>query len=251
MDKMTLRTLVITSKVTFTPGNYDHLIIGLATCPQVAGLLILDNKNLSTFIKSIGALVHGAYRLGLTLIKNQFSDSQKQRERAYTFQRKPIWILKNLNSNEALKIITEHQFNLLLNARTRIFFEHGLLARPAFGAINIHHGLLPEQRGTMCDLWSLFNNEPSGFSIHKMNSKIDAGDILKVVRVSDGTDKDYIKYLRKSAREELKAVYETLKNIELAGEIQGRPNIKSSDSPKTKDPTRKDIKIIKRKALLI
>ena len=251
MAKRTLRTLVITSKVTFAPGNYDPVIIGLAACPQVAGLLILDNKNWSTFAKSIGALAHGAYRLGGTLMTNQFWHSQQHRLHAYAAQRKPVWTLKRLNSPEALKIIHAYRFDLLLNARTRVFFGKDLLEAPALGAINIHHGLLPAQRGTMCDLWSLFNAEPCGFSVHKMNSEIDSGDILKVVTVSDGTDTDYIKYLRKSAPAELQAVCEILGDIESTGEINGRPNVQPIDLPARKDPARRDIKIIKRGELLI
>jgi folate-dependent phosphoribosylglycinamide formyltransferase PurN len=251
MVERMLKTLVITSKVTFAPDNYDPLIVGLAACPQVAGLLILDNKGLSTISRSIGALAHGAYRLGITLIKNHFSNSQKRREQAYLSRKKPVWTLKRLNSPETLRIIEEYQFDLLLNARTRAFFDTQLLAKPAYGAINIHHGLLPEQRGTMCDLWSLSDSEPSGFSIHRMNAEIDAGDILKVVIVSDGTDRDYIKYLIKSSQAELKTVCETLAKIESSGEIRGSANIKSSNLPKRKDPTRADIRSIKRKELLI
>lgn len=251
MEKITLRTLVITSKVTFVPSNYDHLIAGLATCPQVAGLLVLDNRNLSTFTRSISALVHGAYRIGSTLISNQFNNSHKRRAHAYASQKKPVWTLKRLNSPETVKIIDENRFNLLLNARARAFFEKDILEKPVFGAINIHHGLLPEQRGTMCDLWSLFNQEPCGFSIHKMNSEIDGGDILKVVKVSDGMEKDYLEYLRKSAHEELKAVRDILEKIELAGEIETYANVIAGQSIKRRDPTRKDIKLIKRKALLI
>ena len=251
MAKRPLKTLVITSKITFVPDNYDFLITGLAACPQVGGLLILDNGGFSNFIKSIGAMLKGAYRIGLTLFTNRFGNSQQRREHAYQSQGKPVWTVKRLNSDEALRIIAEHQFDLLLNARTRAFFQEGLLATPALGAINIHHGMLPEQRGTMCDLWSLSNAEPCGFSIHKMTSEIDAGEIIKTVTVSDGTDKDYVKYLEKSSRRELLAVCEILKDIEKAGKINGYPNIKSGVTPMRTDPTRKDIKEIKRRALQI
>jgi len=251
MNGTRLRTLVITSKVTFAPDNYDPVIVALAACPQVAGLVILDNKGLSTLSRSIGALAYGAYRLGLTLIKNHFSNSQKRREQAYSTWNKPVWTVKRLNSPETLKIIEENQIDLLLNARTRAFFGEQLLEKAAYGGINIHHGLLPEQRGTMCDLWSLFNNEPSGFSIHKMNAELDGGDILKVVTVSDGTDRDYLAYLVKSSQAELKTVIETLEKIESTGEISGYANIKSSDLPQRSDPTRRDIRSIKRRELQI
>lgn len=251
MANRPLKTLVITSKITFVPDNYDYLITGLANCPQVGGLLILDNGGFSNFIKSIGALLKGAYRIGLTLLTNRFGNSQQRREHAYQSLGKPVWTVKRLNSDETFRFIAEHRFNLLLNARTRAFFQEDLLATPALGAINIHHGVLPEQRGTMCDLWSLFNGEPCGFSIHRMTSEIDAGEIIRTVTVSDGSDKDYIEYLEKSSRQELSAVCEVLEDIERAGKIIGYPNIKSDATPIRTDPTRKDIKKIKSKALQI
>lgn len=251
MAKKPLKTLVITSKITFVPDNYDFLITGLAACPQVGGLLILDNGGFSNFLKSVGALLKGAHRIGLTLFSNRFGNSRQRREHAYRSQGKPVWTVKRLNSDETLRIIAEHQFDLLLNARTRAFFQEGLLAAPALGAINIHHGMLPEQRGTMCDLWSLFNAEPCGFSIHKMTAEIDAGEIIRTVTVSDGSDKDYIRYLEKSARQELSAICEILEDIEATGRIRGYPNIKSGTTPMRTDPTRKDIKRIKRRALQI
>lgn len=251
MAERTLKTLVVTSKVTFAPDNYDPLIVGLAACPQVAGLLVLDNKGWSTVARSIAALAYGAYGLGMTLIKNHFRNSQERREQAYLSRKKPVWSVKRLNSPETCRIIEEYQFDLLLNARTRAFFAPQLLAKPAYGAINIHHGLLPEQRGTMCDLWALSDNAPSGFSIHKMNAEIDAGDILKVVIVSDGTDRDYIKYLIKSSQAELQTVSETLEEIEASGEIRAHANIKSGDQPNRRDPTRADIRNIKRRELRI
>lgn len=249
MAKKPLKTLVITSKITFVPHNYDHLITGLANCPQVGGLLILDNGGFSNFLKSIGAMLKGAYRIGLMLFSNRFGNSQQRREQAYRSRGKPVWMVKRLNSDETLRLIAEHEFDLLLNARTRAFFQEGLLAAPALGAINIHHGMLPEQRGTMCDLWALFHAEPCGFSIHKMTGEIDAGEIIRTVTVSDGSDKDYIQYLEKSSRQELSAVGEILEDIERTGKISAYPNIKSGATPMRTDPTRNDIKRLKRRAL--
>jgi hypothetical protein len=249
MPKRTLKTLVITSKITFVPGNYDHLITGLAACPQVGGLLIVDNRTWSTFGRSLGAMAQGAWRIGLTLLRNFVGDSQRRRERAYAQYAKPVWTLARLNSPETLSIIDAHRFDLLLNARTRVFFAPPLLQRPALGAINIHHGLLPEQRGTLCDLWSLARREPSGFSVHKMNSEIDAGDIVQAVTVSDGTDRDYLGYLQRSEREELRAVRAILADIETSGEVRGHANVRTGAGTRHKDPTWKDIRTIKRGAL--
>ena len=46
--------------------------------------------------------------------------------------------------------------------------------------LNLHSGILPEYRGVHCTFWALYNNQPDklGGSIHFINRKIDAGDIM-------------------------------------------------------------------------
>lgn len=47
------------------------------------------------------------------------------------------------------------------------------------GMINIHHELLPEYPGAPSVIWSLYHGKKTtGFTIHKINSKIDGGEIL-------------------------------------------------------------------------
>ena len=90
----------------------------------------------------------------------------------------PLHFFDNPNSPDFLEFVKNHQTDLLINARTRFIYKSKILKLPRLGAINIHHGLLPEFRGTMCDLWALYNNRPTGFSIHVMEKKIDNGGII-------------------------------------------------------------------------
>ena len=48
-----------------------------------------------------------------------------------------------------------------------------------YGMVNIHHELLPEYPGAQSIIWPIyFNRRNTGYSIHKINAKIDKGDIL-------------------------------------------------------------------------
>lgn len=49
--------------------------------------------------------------------------------------------------------------------------------------LNLHTGILPEYRGVHCTFWALYNNQPDklGGSIHLINRKIDAVDIMTCV----------------------------------------------------------------------
>lgn len=44
--------------------------------------------------------------------------------------------------------------------------------------VNMHISLLPWNKGADPNLWSFLENTPAGVSIHKINEKIDAGDII-------------------------------------------------------------------------
>jgi methionyl-tRNA formyltransferase len=113
----------------------------------------------------------------------------------------------------------------VVNLRTRCIYEPKVLAAPKIGCINIHHGLLPVYRGTMCDLFALSKNRAAGFTIHVMNEKVDAGQILLRREVSDGSEKNYARYLAKTGREEGKALAELISQIAETGVLPaGEPN---------------------------
>ncbi|MBU1695045.1 MAG: hypothetical protein KKC51_13940, partial [Verrucomicrobia bacterium] len=117
--------------------------------------------------------------------------------------------------------------------------------------INIHHGLLPEQRGAMCDLWALFMGRPAGFSVHVMTPAVDAGPILAREQVSDGTDCDYPAYLLKSSRRERNIVTALLAGIEEARRLEGVPNIADPGLKHYWDPTPGQIREMRRKGLVL
>ncbi len=47
-----------------------------------------------------------------------------------------------------------------------------------YGAINFHPGYLPFNRGMYPHIWPLVDGSPAGVTIHYINEKIDAGDII-------------------------------------------------------------------------
>jgi methionyl-tRNA formyltransferase len=57
------------------------------------------------------------------------------------------------------------------------------LALPSWGSINMHDGLLPENRGRMANAWPLFDGTPAGVTLHKMVLELDAGPILAQVEM--------------------------------------------------------------------
>jgi methionyl-tRNA formyltransferase len=52
------------------------------------------------------------------------------------------------------------------------------IAAPKHGALNSHIGLLPAGRGACPNVWSIVWNEPSGVTIHWINTGVDTGPII-------------------------------------------------------------------------
>lgn len=208
-----MRALIVTSSVTFVPENYNRLVCGLAQQPEVVGLIELDNREPSILLKAFGMIsTLSAPRMGLTLAENYLGRSRKIRQQVYESQNKFYRVIKSINSTEALRIVEENKIDLILNARTRSIFKADILKAPRLGCINIHHGLLPQQRGLMCDFWAHMENEPYGFSIHQMTSKIDDGPLLHVQKV-DSDRKCYMQSVLKASETEAEACKTLLRKI--------------------------------------
>ena len=79
------------------------------------------------------------------------------------------------------------------------------------GALNRHLGLLPEMRGSDCPIWAFALQRPecSGYSIHRVVQRVDAGDILlrrPVAVAGEASLGDYLRRLQREASEAFTAV---------------------------------------------
>ena len=85
------------------------------------------------------------------------------------------------------------------------------------GALNRHLGLLPDFRGSDCPIWAFALRQPdcSGYSIHRVVEKVDAGAVLvrQPVAVRDEpTLGEYLRRLQREASEGFVAVLERILN---------------------------------------
>ena len=219
-----MRALLVTSKVTFIRNNYDGLVLEMAKNPNIAGILVLDNSNYHHILQGVAVCFVGAFRTGVQLVRNQIFDHSNLRKKAFEENGKFYKELKTINCEDALNLVSSEKIDLIVNARTRYIYKSNILMAPRLRCINVHHGILPEQRGTMCDLWALSEGRPAGFTIHQMNHKIDDGGIVRsnVVPIKE---KNYQKYLKASAQLEAKVLAEVLDSIAKSDRIEVQPNI--------------------------
>jgi len=203
------------SRVTYCPGNYSQVVEECLSIPdcRIAGMLVFDNRNRTVLIQGLKLLASGALHLGAAIICNWFMPDPKIR--LAWESRIPLYNTSDPHSEACLQWLRDLQPDLLLHARTRCILKPNLLQIPRLGAINVHHGLLPETCGTMCDLRLLLQGRRAGFSLHRMIPAVDRGPVFSRVEVADAEacGKNYWTYLKQSARCEARYVRLLLEHI--------------------------------------
>lgn len=240
-----MKCFIVSSTITFVPNNYDDFVIGSASNQYIQGLILIENRNFATLMKAVALILTlAAPRFGWQLIVNHFGSSVARKRAAFEQLDKKCFVIKDINSEESLQIIEKENVDLLLNARTRFFFKKKVLSAPRIGCINIHHGLLPDQRGLMCDFWAHYHKTAFGFTIHQMTSRLDDGAILKASEVK--TDQsNYLKSIQTAARLEATVITEVLDKIARTDKIEGVQNLKTQDTIYRSNPSFLDLYMLK------
>lgn len=248
-DSTSMRVLLVTSSITFVPENYNRLILRLAEHPSVVGLLEINNRKPEVLLKAFAlTLTLSAPRMGLTLIQNYLGNSSEKRKQNFLNQNKFYKKIENINSLEAVQMIQDEKIDLLINARTRSIFKTAILKAPRLGCLNIHHGLLPEQRGLMCDFWAHLENTDFGFSIHQMTEKIDDGPLVHVEKVLSNKT-SYLDSILKASEVEAQVCTQLIKKIAIENKITplvlDSKNIMYRKNPKLRDGYKLQLKGIR------
>ena len=89
--------------------------------------------------------------------------------------------LNQLNSQQ-LKAALESDFVVVFGSS----YIKGWLADTLIekNAVNLHMGISPQYRGSACNFWALFDNNPQlvGATIHRLAKSIDSGSVIQHVR---------------------------------------------------------------------
>lgn len=223
-----MKILIISSEVTFVPNNYRGFIESLMTSLNSEiktgeidiQIALLKNNSLSLPLKGLFFALIGARKIGLHLLKNSIAARFNGKNILVKNSSVKIHYFESPNSDEFINFLKSQKIDLLINARTRFIYKNKTLKIPRLASLNIHHGLLPDYRGTMCDLWALFEDRPTGFTIHKMEKKIDDGAIVRRVQTSNaGEKKDYAKLIEESALLEGEVTAQLIKELKLSQKI--------------------------------
>jgi methionyl-tRNA formyltransferase len=241
-----VKTLLVTSRVTFVPENYARFVVPLATNGHISAILFLENRDLKTLaMGSAFFLSRLAPGIGAELVKNTLVSLDDPRERAWREAGKKVYCAEQVNTEACVAILKN--FDLVVNARTRFIYKMPALDAPRLGCINIHHGLLPEQRGLFCDLWAQVEGRPAGFSIHRMTPKLDDGEILGRFEVPVKSGRRFVDHALASSEHERVAIEKQLEIIATLDRIEGQPNTRTALTRYFRNPSASQILEFKKK----
>lgn len=250
-----MKTIYVTSDVTYVKDNYRFLV-DRVTDPrhipegvEVAALIMIKVPEKLLLKNALGLLAIGAPGFSFTLMRNLIQ-SRLNDPRKKLLEERGIKVFrsKTVNSPAALDFIRGIAPDLMVNMRTRNIYKKPVLDLPKIGCINIHHGLLPDNRGTMCDLWAWIEGRPVGFSIHWMNEKIDDGHILERCEVDTTGCRSYMEIPYRSSRIEAGCLLRNLARLSKEGRFVGIPN-HSDHINYTRTPSPAKIAEIRRRGL--
>jgi len=122
-----------------------------------------------------------------------FKLSDKGKARIYTGGGDPIpfYFVESHNSETLIQLTEFLGIDCLFNAGTPRRISAEIISSMRNGVINIHPGLLPEQRGCTPVKWAIYNDKKAGNTAHFMDEGFDTGPIITSEWYEFPPDVDY------------------------------------------------------------
>mgnify|MGYP001580294859 FL=1 len=246
-----MKIILVTSDLTYAPENYNDVFEYVVnnSSQSIAGVVIVKINKISVLAKLPYLYFAGCNNIANTLIHN-VADALLRRK--YNFLKKfkiPALFANNINDKKTIIWLQSIKPDLILNMRARCIYKEAVLQIPWLGCVNVHHGILPYQKGLFCDLYALADDKTAGFTIHQMTSSIDQGSIFYTQEVDK--NKNYIDYLAEVASKEKRAIARFIKNVAQNKHLpESNPN-QEQKSIFTTTPNFKEIKELQHKGMIL
>jgi hypothetical protein len=104
---------------------------------------------------------------------------------------RPCWngdsiYTSNINSLEVIQFVRDRHTDIIMSMCINEFFKREIRDTPRLGSFLWHEGIVPEYKGLYSPFWAIHNREPEllGYSVLRMNSRYDEGDLYVQGRVT-------------------------------------------------------------------
>jgi methionyl-tRNA formyltransferase len=223
-----LRILIITQEDPFYVrvffeeflARYPHTenILGVVVCPTLGkksptalAKQMLDFYGPVDFLRMFGRY------LAVKLTRESLSDLCRKFG-------VPVYREKDINADSFVTNWRERNLDIIVSVAAPQVFRERLINLPRKGCINIHDAKLPRYRGQMPNFWQMYHSEPTaGITVHRINSRIDAGEIILQKEVPIREEYALDDLIRHTKRIGAQCVIEALELIR-NGKVEYMPN---------------------------
>ncbi len=209
-----IRVAVLAQEDSFNiPGNIK--LLGEMKTVDLVAVVKIDSKGSivnkkDLFVKGFGLTQAG--KMGFVSVFNSliniidnffffrlgFLKSLKSAAAAYDAKYK---VMQNPNDKSNIQWLENLNIDLIISYSAPCVFHNDLLKLPKLGCINLHCSLLPLYAGLLPSFWALYKNSESfGATVHKMDNKIDNGDILGQIRIQKPSNPTMFNVVRDTKR---------------------------------------------------
>lgn len=130
---------------------------------------------------------------------------------------------EDVNAPEFLDRLRAIAPDVVVSVSCPQIFKKDLISVPSFGCLNIHGAILPHYRGVLPSFWMLANGEErAGVTVHFVNEKIDAGDIVGQETFEILPDESLDAFIRRSKTIAADLLLDVLRRIE-SGTLRPEP----------------------------
>ena len=192
---------------------------------EICGITI-DRAFHESIWKTLGRM-HGLYGpWGLVRQGLRFADARlRDRSIASLARSAGVAILptKSVNDLEYIKKVRTLVPDVIVSVAAPEIFRSQILDVPRLGCINIHSGRLPTYRGMLPTFWQMLRGERViTMTVHRMVSKLDAGDVLATEGFSIRTHDSLDRVIKGTKREGARLVMRVLRDLR-AGRARPTP----------------------------
>jgi methionyl-tRNA formyltransferase len=171
----------------------------------------------TTSLQKLLPIFHNNKRFRIEAVFLNFQDDKSSKNycdinaiECYSYDQLPYQIKKFEN----LKI------DWLFNINSTILLPSNVLKIPSKGALNLHHGILPNYAGVHTHIWAIRNEEKEfGVTLHWMEEGIDTGNIVYDSRFPLLGKETGLTLFLKCLKEGIKLIETALKVIERGGTL--------------------------------
>ena len=246
-----MKVILVTSDLTYAPENYNDVFEFVArnSSQYIAGVVLIRINKFGILAKLPYLYFAGCRNIANTLARNLSDALFRQKKKFLKNLGIPLISVKSINDRKAILWLETLKPDLILNMRARCIYKDAVLKIPHLGCANVHHGILPHQKGLFCDLYALADNRVAGFTIHQMTNYIDQGQIL--YREEVNKNKNYIDYLAEVASKEKVAIVAFIKRA-VRGNLLSEAISNNDQHPTvTTTPNFRKIKELQRKGIIL